>query len=73
MGWAERVNPRSLRNLNPDERAAALQAKEARKEEYTRTKVYAKPMNYLQAFAVSIMRARREKQAQREAAKKETP
>jgi hypothetical protein len=42
---------------------------EIKKEEYVRTKVYAKPMNYLQAFAVSIMRNRRAKQEQREVAK----
>jgi arginine utilization protein RocB len=71
MGYAERLNPRSLRNLNPDERAVALQAKEARKEECTRTKVYVKTMNYLQGLA--ILRFLRKKQEQREAAKKETP
>ena len=73
MGWAERANPRSLRNLNTDERAVATQAKEERKAEYTKNKMCVKPLNYLQAFAISIMRQRRKKQARREAAKKGTP
>ena len=69
MGWAERLNPRSLRNLIPSVRAAAIRDKEAAREERQAKKVYANPMNYMQALAISIMRQRRERQEQREAAK----
>ena len=69
MGWGERANPYAWRNRDRISKSIGLRAMEIKKEEYVRTKVYAKPMNYLQAFAVSIMRNRRAKQEQREVAK----
>ena len=67
MGWAERANPRSIRNLDAPARKEAFVTRARLAAVRAAKKVYAPTMNYMQAFVASVLHARRQREAQRKA------